>query len=103
MSDEVTATLAEVTAALPGGGESREGQRQMASSVGQSIADERHLVVYAGTGSGKSLSYLVPGALSGQRVVVATATKPLQDQLAHNDLRLVSDARPSGVSFAVLK
>jgi ATP-dependent DNA helicase DinG len=103
MSDEVTTTLAQVTAALPGGGESREGQRQMASSVGQSIADQRHLVVQAGTGTGKSLAYLIPAALSGQRVVVATATKALQDQLAHNDLPLVSDALESGVSFAVLK
>jgi ATP-dependent DNA helicase DinG len=103
MSDEVTTTLAQVTAALPGGGESREGQRQMASSVGQSIADQRHLVVQAGTGTGKSLAYLIPAALSGQRVVVATATKALQDQLAHNDLPLVSEALESGVSFAVLK
>jgi ATP-dependent DNA helicase DinG len=103
MSDEVTTTLAQVAAALPGGGESREGQRQMASSVGRSIAAHRHLVVQAGTGTGKSLAYLIPAALSGQRVVVATATKALQDQLAHNDLPLVSDALESGLSFAVLK
>ena len=103
MSDEVTTTLAQVAAALPGGGESREGQRQMASSVGRSIAAQRHLVVQAGTGTGKSLAYLIPAALSGQRVVVATATKALQDQLAHNDLPLVSDALQSGLSFAVLK
>ena len=103
MSDEVTTTLAQVAAALPGGGESREGQRQMASSVGRSIAARRHLVVQAGTGTGKSLAYLVPAALSGQRVVVATATKALQDQLAHNDLPLVADALAVGLSFAVLK
>ena len=48
-----------------------------------------HLVVQAGTGTGKSLAYLVPAVLSGKKVVVATATKALQDQLAEKDLPLV--------------
>jgi ATP-dependent DNA helicase DinG len=103
MTDEVTAMLAKVAAALPGGGEQREGQRQMASAVSTSIAKQRHLVVQAGTGTGKSLAYLLPAALSGQRVVVTTATKALQDQLAHNDLPLVAEGLPSDFSFAVLK
>jgi ATP-dependent DNA helicase DinG len=103
MTDEVTAKLAEVAAALPGGGEQREGQGQMAAAVGRSIADRRHLVVQAGTGTGKSLAYLLPAALSGQRVVVATATKALQDQLAHNDLPLVAEGLHADFSFAVLK
>jgi ATP-dependent DNA helicase DinG len=103
MTDEVTAMLARVAAALPGGGESRPGQRQMASAVGRAIAGQRHLVVQAGTGTGKSLAYLIPAALSGQRVVVATATKALQDQLAHNDLPLVAAAIGRDLSFAVLK
>ena len=63
----------------------------------------RHLVVQAGTGTGKSLAYLIPAALAGQRVVVATATKALQDQLAHNDLPLVAGALGGDFSFAVLK
>ena len=92
MPDDVTGTLATVAAGLPGGGESRQGQQTMAEAVGRAIADRRHLVVQAGTGTGKSLAYLIPAALSGQRVVVATATKALQDQLAHNDLPLVAAA-----------
>jgi ATP-dependent DNA helicase DinG len=103
MADDVTATLARVAAALPGGGESRDGQRQMAVAVGRSIGEGRHLVVQAGTGTGKSLAYLIPAVLSGQRVVVATATKALQDQLANNDLPMVAKAIDADFSFAVLK
>jgi ATP-dependent DNA helicase DinG len=103
MTDEVTTTLARVAESLPGGSESREGQRTMAQAVGRSIAEGRHLVVQAGTGTGKSLAYLIPAALSGQRVVVATATKALQDQLATHDLPLVAQALDTEFSFAVLK
>ncbi len=103
MTDEVTATLAGVAGGLPGGGERREGQRQMAVAVSTSIAERRHLVVQAGTGTGKSLAYLIPAALAGQRVVVATATKALQDQLATKDLPLVAKALKGSFTFAVLK
>jgi ATP-dependent DNA helicase DinG len=103
MNDEAATTLARAAATLPGGGESREGQRQMATAVARSIAGQRHLVVQAGTGTGKSLAYLIPAALSDQRIVVATATKALQDQLAHNDLPLVTEAIERDFSFAVLK
>jgi ATP-dependent DNA helicase DinG len=103
MAHDVTTTLAEVAASLPGGGEAREGQGRMAESVGRSMAEHRHLVVQAGTGTGKSLAYLVPAALSGQRVVVATATKALQDQLAHNDLPQVAATIDREFTFAVLK
>ncbi|MBF6555875.1 MAG: ATP-dependent DNA helicase [Acidimicrobiales bacterium] len=103
MADEVGTTLAQVTAALPGGGESRQGQQEMAVAVGRSIAEQRHLVVQAGTGTGKSLAYLIPAALSDQRIVVATATKALQDQLAHSDLPMVAGALDRHLSFAVLK
>ncbi|HKA03014.1 MAG TPA: hypothetical protein VKD67_01755, partial [Acidimicrobiales bacterium] len=57
--EEVTAGLAEVVAALPGGGEARAGQVEMAVAVAQAVASGRHLVVRAGTGTGKSLAYLV--------------------------------------------
>ncbi len=103
MPDDVSTVLAQAAAGLPGGGEQREGQRQMAVAVERSIAEGRHLVVQAGTGTGKSLAYLVPAALSGRRTVVATATKALQDQLAGNDLPAVSAAVGPGFSFAVLK
>jgi ATP-dependent DNA helicase DinG len=103
MADEVGTTLAQVAAALPGGGESRRGQQEMAAAVGRSIAEQRHLVVQAGTGTGKSLAYLIPAALSDQSIVVATATKALQDQLAHSDLPMVAGALDRPLSFAVLK
>ena len=75
----------------------------MARAVARAIGDKRHVVVQAGTGTGKSLGYLVPAILSGRRVVVATATKALQDQLAGKDLPFL--ARHLGVPFhfAVLK
>jgi ATP-dependent DNA helicase DinG len=76
---------------------------EMAGAVGRALGGRRHLVVQAGTGTGKSLAYLVPAALSGQRVVVATATKALQDQLATKDLPMVAAAVDAGLTFAVLK
>ena len=103
MPDEVTDTLQRWPPALPGGGESRPGQVEMATSVAAAMAGGRNLVVQAGTGTGKSLAYLVPAALSGEKVVVATATKALQDQLADKDLPLVAGATDGGLSFAVLK
>ena len=68
------------------GGEHRPEQQEMCRAVAEALATKRHLVVQAGTGTGKSLAYLVPAALSGRKVVVATATKALQDQLAGKDL-----------------
>ena len=75
----------------------------MATAVALSMAGRRHLVVQAGTGTGKSLAYLVPAALSGEKIVIATATKALQDQLADKDLPLVAAAVAHGLTFAVLK
>ena len=103
MPDEVTTTLQRVAAGLPGGGESRPGQVEMAVAVASAVVGRRNLVVQAGTGTGKSLAYLVPAALSGERIVVATATKALQDQLADKDLPLVAAATDNGLQFAVLK
>ena len=98
-----TRTLAAVTAALPGGGEDRPGQQAMAAAVERAIRERRHLLVQAGTGTGKSLAYLVPAALSGRPVVVATATKALQDQLVGKDLPFVADHLEGELSYAVLK
>jgi ATP-dependent DNA helicase DinG len=102
-SDAVTEALDRAAAALPGGGEHRAGQSEMARSVGRAIAGRRHLVVQAGTGTGKSLAYLIPSMLAGERVVVATATKALQDQLAGKDLPSVATLATGEFSFAVLK
>lgn len=102
-ADEVEAALHAVTSALAGGGERRPGQLEMAQRVATAIDARRHLVVKAGTGTGKTLAYLVPAVLSGRKVVVATATKALQDQLAHKDLPALSRALDSPIVFAVLK
>ena len=53
----------------------------MAVLVGRALRNDRHLIVQAGTGTGKTLGYLVPAVKSGRRVVVSTVTKALQDQL----------------------
>ena len=105
--DRHTAAIADVlravTTALPGGGESRPGQLAMAEAVGRAISTKRPLIVEAGTGTGKSLAYLVPALLTGQKVVIATATKALQDQLAGKDLPFLAEHSGLDVSFAVLK
>ena len=61
--------------------EYRAGQVEMAEAVESSIAERKHLIVEAGTGTGKSLAYLVPALQSGKRIVVSTGTKNLQEQL----------------------
>ena len=95
--DKITAQMA--------GGEHRPEQQEMCRAVAEAMATRTHLVVQAGTGTGKSLAYLVPAALSGKKVVVATATKALQDQLAEKDLPQVEAGLglPAPLDFAVLK
>jgi len=94
--------LSTVTATLDGA-EDRPGQQRMADLVAAAIENRRHLVVQAGTGTGKTLAYLVPAITSGARVVVATATKALQDQLAGKDLPFLQAALPIPFDWAVLK
>lgn len=103
----IASSLARVIAELPVG-EIREGQLEMAEAVGAVLGESsreghRHVAVAAGTGTGKSLGYLVPAVLSGKQVVVATATKGLQDQLATKDLPLVAAGLAEPVKWAVLK
>jgi ATP-dependent DNA helicase DinG len=68
------------------GGSSRAGQIEMAEAVANALSDRHHLMVQAGTGTGKSLAYLVPALVHGKRVLVATATLALQRQLVERDL-----------------
>ena len=68
------------------GGTSREGQIEMAEAVANALSDRHHLMVQAGTGTGKSLAYLVPALVHGKKVLVATATLALQRQLVERDL-----------------
>ncbi|WP_067435636.1 ATP-dependent DNA helicase [Nocardioides jensenii] len=102
---KVAALLAEAVEAL--GGQERPGQVQMADAVARAMADDEHLLVQAGTGTGKSLAYLVPSLLHDKRVVVATATLALQHQLVERDLPRLVDAlkgKPGlDTSYAVLK
>jgi ATP-dependent DNA helicase DinG len=75
----------------------------MAEAVAQAIDEHRHLIVQAGTGTGKSLAYLVPALTAGARVVVSTATKALQDQLAQRDLPHLRRWLDQPFEWAVLK
>ncbi|HWH32305.1 MAG TPA: ATP-dependent DNA helicase [Egibacteraceae bacterium] len=74
------------------GASRRPGQEAMCAAVAQAVAERRHLLVEAGTGVGKSFAYLAVAATLGRRVVVATATKALQEQLVGKDLPAVADA-----------
>ncbi|QHC25087.1 ATP-dependent DNA helicase [Streptomyces sp. GS7] len=89
------------------GGTERPGQVAMAEAVAEAVDDTSHLLVQAGTGTGKSLGYLVPALAHGERVVVATATLALQRQLVERDLpRTVEALHPllrRRPSFAMLK
>jgi ATP-dependent DNA helicase DinG len=66
--------------------EYRPGQLEMAKSVERALSERRHLIVEAGTGTGKTLAYLLPALRTGQRIIVSTGTKALQDQLYFRDI-----------------
>jgi ATP-dependent DNA helicase DinG len=74
------------------GGSTRDGQIEMAEAVANALTDRHHLMVQAGTGTGKSLAYLVPALVHGRKVLVATATLALQRQLVERDLPAVVPA-----------
>lgn len=81
----------------------RAAQNQLAQSVADAIDDRATLVAEAGTGTGKTYAYLVPALLSGQRVILSTGTRALQDQLYHRDLPRVRQALGAGIKTALLK
>ena len=107
MSDTAGETLDErIVAAFADGGplaaampafEPRPSQREMAAAVGDILADGGVLLAEAGTGTGKTLAYLVPAILSGRRVLVSTGTRNLQDQIYYKDLPALREAL--GVPF----
>lgn len=78
-------------------------QQELAQAVAEAIATRQVLVAEAGTGTGKTLAYLIPAVLSGQRVVVSTGTKNLQDQLFHKDIPLLRRALKQPFKAALLK
>ena len=87
---------------LPGY-ESRPSQVAMAETIAEAIEAKRHIVCEAGTGTGKSLAYLIPAIYSGKRVIVSTANKALQDQLVGKDIPFLQHALPREVSAALVK
>src|SRR5712692_5606805 len=76
--------------------EFRRGQLQMAQAVEQALEEKRHLIVEAGTGTGKTLAYLLPVIRSGKRVIISTGTKNLQEQLFYKDIPFLEPLFPSG-------
>ncbi|MEO5766757.1 MAG: ATP-dependent DNA helicase [Polyangia bacterium] len=91
-----------LAAAFPGY-EHRPGQLEMAARIGRALEDDERLLVEAGTGTGKTLAYLVPAILSGRKVVISTATKNLQDQIARVDLPRLAAVMPRPFTWAVMK
>ena len=95
----------------PGGGldraiphyEDRAEQRAMSAAVARALDDSRALIVEAGTGTGKTLAYLIPALASGKRIVVSTGTRALQDQIARHDIPLLRAILPRPFSAVVLK
>ena len=81
----------------------RAAQAQLAQAIAEAMDARSTLVAEAGTGTGKTYAYLVPALLSGQRVIISTGTRALQDQLYHRDLPRVREALGAGVRTALLK
>ena len=83
--------------------EDRPEQRTMSAAIARALGDDRPLLVEAGTGTGKTLAYLVPALLSGKRVVVSTGTRALQDQIARHDLPILRTILGRPFTAVVLK
>jgi ATP-dependent DNA helicase DinG len=83
--------------------EFRPGQVQMARAVADAIENHRHLCVEAGTGTGKTLAYLLPSIFSAKRVIISTGTKNLQEQLFFKDIPFLEQALGRKLSVSYLK
>jgi len=83
--------------------EYRAGQGGMAEAVESALAEKRHLIVEAGTGTGKTLAYLVPALLSGKRIIVSTGTKNLQEQLFFKDVPFLQQHFPRPLKVCYMK
>jgi ATP-dependent DNA helicase DinG len=82
---------------------SRPSQRRMAERIAQAFGQREHLLVEAGTGTGKTFAYLVPALTSGLRVLISTGTRTLQDQLYTRDIPLLAGALGRPLTTALLK
>ena len=108
--DDAQPTIAEIFG--PGGAvekcmpedyEHRPSQLEMAELVEAAFSEKRHLIVEAGTGTGKTLAYLIPAIRSGRRVVISTATKSLQEQLFEKDIPFLQKYFARNLKVAVMK
>ena len=88
--DDVLGSGSPLARRLPGY-ETREGQLEMAKAVQTALAEDGHLFVEAGTGTGKTFAYLVPAILSGRKIVISTATHALQEQIFEKDIPFVRE------------
>jgi len=86
-----------------GGYEHRRGQLEMAEMVHDAFEKHHHAILEAGTGTGKTLAYLVPAICSGRRVVISTATKSLQEQLYQKDIPFLQKHFAPNLKVAVMK
>jgi len=86
-----------------GGYEHRRAQLEMAEMVQDAFETRHHAVVEAGTGTGKTLAYLLPAICSGRRVVISTATKSLQEQLYQKDIPFLQKHFAPGLKAALMK
>jgi ATP-dependent DNA helicase DinG len=83
--------------------EYRPGQVAMAEAIAEAMAGRHHLMVEAGTGTGKTLAYLVPAIATGRRVIVSTGTKNLQEQLFYKDIPFLQGILPKKFKACYLK
>src|SRR4051812_25642402 len=83
--------------------EFRRGQLQMAEAVEKALVERRHLIVEAGTGTGKTLAYLLPVILSGKRVIISTGTKNLQEQLFYKDIPFLQKNLSTPIQVCYMK
>ena len=100
--EEVLGPSGALARSLPGY-EHRRDQLELARAVERALAERRYLVAEAGTGTGKTLAYLVPAALSGRKVIISTATKTLQEQIWQKDLPLLAEKAGLVIEAAYLK
>ncbi len=112
MVDDMGGIAAKIGAVLGPGGlmsarrgwfEFRESQTEMARLIARALEEERHAVIEAGTGTGKTLGYLVPLVLSGKKAVVSTGTKNLQEQIYYKDIPLLAEAAGLKIDAMLMK
>src|SRR5437660_11274406 len=83
--------------------EYRHDQDRMAEAVHRALEEQRHVIIEAGTGTGKTLAYLLPALLHGRRILISTGTKTLQDQIFYKDIPLLESILDRPIQAAYLK